>query len=227
MEAFTDYYTVLGVDAHAPADTIKAAFKKLALQYHPDIYKGEDAEERMRLLLLAYQTLSDPASRRNYDVLRAEHLDIGVNGTARSHSYTTTGAPVKKTSTTKGADGHHFAFPNLDGAISYAVEFDLDGFKCCAGSQRRWERQLALNTIAIAAIIAGPLRQTRTPSAPRVKRAIGTNTCSCAACTARPSLKARRYATRYSGVGSTSPMNFFHSAPIAAGRNGVPPRMRA
>ena len=83
----------------------------------------------MRLLLLAYQTLSDPASRRNYDVLRAEHLDIGVNGTARSHSYTTTGAPVKKTSTTKGADGHHFAFPNLDGAISYAVEFDLDGFK--------------------------------------------------------------------------------------------------
>jgi len=129
MEAFTDYYTVLGVDAHAPADTIKAAFKKLALQYHPDVYKGEDAEERMRLLLLAYQTLSDPASRRNYDVLRAEHLDIGVNGTAHPHSYTATGTPVKKTSTTKGADGRHFAFPNLDGAIAYAVEFDLDGFK--------------------------------------------------------------------------------------------------
>ena len=107
MEAFTDYYTVLGVDAHAPADTIKAAFKKLALQYHPDIYKGEDAEERMRLLLLAYQTLSDPASRRNYDVLRAERLDIGVNGTARSHSYTTTGAPVKKNHRVGG--GEHVA----------------------------------------------------------------------------------------------------------------------
>jgi len=32
MEAFTDYYTVLGVDEHAPADTIKAAFKKMVVQ---------------------------------------------------------------------------------------------------------------------------------------------------------------------------------------------------
>jgi hypothetical protein len=74
MDSFTDYYSVLGVDAHASASTIKAAFKKLALKYHPDVYKGEDAEERMRILLLAYQTLSNPSSRRNYDVQRAEHL---------------------------------------------------------------------------------------------------------------------------------------------------------
>ena len=57
MDTFTDYYAVLGVDANASASSIKAAFKKLALQYHPDVYKGEDAQERMRLLLLAYQTL--------------------------------------------------------------------------------------------------------------------------------------------------------------------------
>jgi len=74
MDTFTDYYTVLGVDSHASASTIKAAFKKLALKYHPDVYKGPDAEERMRDLLIAYQTLSDPASRRNYDVQRAEHI---------------------------------------------------------------------------------------------------------------------------------------------------------
>ena len=74
MDTFTDYYTVLGVDSHASASTIKAAFKKLALQYHPDVYKGPDAQERMRDLLIAYQTLSDPVSRRNYDVQRAEHL---------------------------------------------------------------------------------------------------------------------------------------------------------
>ena len=72
MDTFTDYYRVLGVDSHASASTIKAAFKKLALKYHPDVYKGPDAQERMRDLLIAYQTLSDPASRRDYDVQRAE-----------------------------------------------------------------------------------------------------------------------------------------------------------
>src|SRR6266852_2921847 len=73
-DSFTDFYAVLGVDSHASAGTIKAAFKKLALKYHPDIYKGPDAQERMRDLLLAYQTLIDPASRRNYDVQRAEYI---------------------------------------------------------------------------------------------------------------------------------------------------------
>ncbi|HKF38090.1 MAG TPA: DnaJ domain-containing protein [Ktedonobacteraceae bacterium] len=74
MKQVTDYYAVLGVDAHAPAEVIKKAFKHLALQYHPDIYKGEDAEDRMRELLLAYQTLIDPQSRRTYDLSRSEHM---------------------------------------------------------------------------------------------------------------------------------------------------------
>jgi len=74
MDTFADYYAVLGVKPNASASAIKAAFKKLALQYHPDVYKGEDAQERMRFLLLAYQTLSDPASRRAYDARRSEHF---------------------------------------------------------------------------------------------------------------------------------------------------------
>ncbi len=77
MNSFTDYYTVLGVDVDAPPEAIKAAFKKLALQYHPDVYKGEDAHERMRVLLLAYQTLNDPVTRRQYDARRSEHIQDG------------------------------------------------------------------------------------------------------------------------------------------------------
>ncbi len=77
MNTFTDYYTVLGVAANAPSGEIKAAFKRLALQYHPDVYKGEDAHERMRLLLQAYQTLNDPVARRQYDVRRSEHTYDG------------------------------------------------------------------------------------------------------------------------------------------------------
>src|SRR5712692_4245548 len=74
MEKFTDYYTVLGVDVNAPTEVIKKAFKHLALQYHPDVYKGEDAEARMREILLAYQTLVNPQRRRSYDLSRSEHV---------------------------------------------------------------------------------------------------------------------------------------------------------
>src|SRR5881396_913149 len=86
MDTFNDYYAVLGVNADASADKIRTAFKKLALQYHPDVYKGEDAQERMRLLLLAYQTLSDPAERKAYDARRSEYvLEASV---PRHNSYT-------------------------------------------------------------------------------------------------------------------------------------------
>src|SRR5438045_9648574 len=74
MKQFTDYYSVLDVDANAPAEVIKKAFKHLALQYHPDVYKGADAEERMREILLAYQTLTDPERRRSYNLSRSEHV---------------------------------------------------------------------------------------------------------------------------------------------------------
>src|SRR5260221_12355414 len=84
MKQVTDYYAVLGVDANAPTEVIKKAFKHLALQYHPDIYKGEDAQERMREILLAYQTLIDPESRRTYELSRSEHMPGGFVPTAKN-----------------------------------------------------------------------------------------------------------------------------------------------
>src|SRR5215472_11139911 len=104
MEPFTDYYAVLGVEANAPTEMIKKAFKHLALQYHPDIYKGEDAEERMREILLAYQTLNDPERRRSYDLSRSHH----VPGSS---------APTTRTTDVSPAARHHrqrpYAFPVL------------------------------------------------------------------------------------------------------------------
>jgi hypothetical protein len=108
MEQFTDYYAVLGVDAKAPTEVIKKSFKHLALQYHPDVYKGEDAEVRMREILQAYQTLIDPQRRRTYDLSRARHV---------AGSPLSTGHPTD-VSTEAHSEGQNFyVFPVLpDGA---------------------------------------------------------------------------------------------------------------
>ena len=68
MEEISDYYELLGIGPRADATEIKVAFKRMALKYHPDVYSGPDAEERMRLLLTAYKTLSNPSTRKTYDL---------------------------------------------------------------------------------------------------------------------------------------------------------------
>ncbi|MDW8050909.1 MAG: molecular chaperone DnaJ [Armatimonadota bacterium] len=63
-----DYYEVLGVPRNASQEEIKAAFRKLARQYHPDVNKDDpEAEEKFKLINEAYQVLSDPESRAMYD----------------------------------------------------------------------------------------------------------------------------------------------------------------
>lgn len=61
------YYQVLQVDPAADPEVIDAAFRRLALKYHPDRAKDADAPARMRALLEAKACLSDPARRRAYD----------------------------------------------------------------------------------------------------------------------------------------------------------------
>ncbi|HOY33326.1 MAG TPA: J domain-containing protein [Bacteroidales bacterium] len=63
-----DYYKILGVPYDAASEEIKKAFKEKALQFHPDVYKGEHAGEIFQILNTAYHTLIDPARRRRYNL---------------------------------------------------------------------------------------------------------------------------------------------------------------
>jgi molecular chaperone DnaJ len=62
-----DYYDVLGVNKNASQDDIKRAFRKMAMQYHPDRNKAPDAEARFKEINEAYEVLSDNSKRQTYD----------------------------------------------------------------------------------------------------------------------------------------------------------------
>lgn len=62
-----DYYEVLGVSRDAKKEDIKRAYRKLALQYHPDRNKAPDAAEKFREVSEAYAVLSDDEKRAQYD----------------------------------------------------------------------------------------------------------------------------------------------------------------
>lgn len=68
MAAKRDYYEILGVARGAGKEEIKAAYRKLALQYHPDRNKSPEAEEKFKEISEAYAVLSDDEKRRVYDM---------------------------------------------------------------------------------------------------------------------------------------------------------------
>lgn len=78
MATKRDYYEILGVSRDASPEEIKKAYRKLAMQYHPDRNPGDkEAEEKFKEAAEAYEVLSDPEKRRRYDQFGHE----GMRGT--------------------------------------------------------------------------------------------------------------------------------------------------
>src|SRR6266550_7004224 len=74
-----DYYEILGVAKSASADEIKKAYRKVAMQYHPDRNPGDKtAEEKFKEAAEAYEVLSDADKRAQYD--RFGHAGLSGNG---------------------------------------------------------------------------------------------------------------------------------------------------
>ncbi len=88
MTASDDYYKILGVSEEAGEESIKRAYRRLALKYHPDRNPGDPlAEERFKEISEAYGVLIDPIKRAQYNQLRDAHRFHGYHASNNAHGF--------------------------------------------------------------------------------------------------------------------------------------------
>jgi DnaJ-class molecular chaperone len=111
-----DFYEILGVSKSATKEEIKSAYRKLALQFHPDRNKAADAEEKFKEINEAYEVLSDPQKRSAYDQFGHAAFDPS-SGPFGGRTYTSQGGPFNFTYTYGGQN-----------PFGGQTDFDFGGF---------------------------------------------------------------------------------------------------
>lgn len=87
MATKRDYYEILGVPRDASQEDIKKAYRALAKKYHPDVCKEPDANEKFAEIQVAYDCLSDPEKRSNYDHYGTEDPASGFSGASGASGF--------------------------------------------------------------------------------------------------------------------------------------------
>jgi DnaJ-class molecular chaperone len=110
-----DYYQSLGISKTASADEIKRAYRKKALEFHPDRNKGKEAEGKFKEVTKAYEVLSDTSKRQTYDQFGAAAFEQG--------------GPAGQ-----GAGGPFGGFGGAQGPFTYSYSSGAQGFDFGGGS---------------------------------------------------------------------------------------------
>lgn len=168
-----DYYEVLEVGKSASQEEIKKAYRKLALQYHPDRNKAAEAEAKFKKINEAYEVLSNPKKRETYDqfgVAAFEQGGFGGQGGfegnpfagGRTYTYTSGNNPF---SGFGGADFGGFSDP-----FEIFESFFGGGFKTGSPNKRRTHYSLKIDFMDAAkggektVVISGKSRTIKIPA---------------------------------------------------------------
>ena len=122
-----DYYQALGITKSATPEEIKKAYRKLALQYHPDRNKGKDAEGKFKEVTKAYEVLSDPQKKQTYDQFGHAAFEQGAGqgpfGGAGGPFGGAQGGPFSYTYSTGGDGGAGFDFGGFNDPFEIFEQF--------------------------------------------------------------------------------------------------------
>jgi curved DNA-binding protein len=135
-----DYYDILGVNKEASSAEIKSAYRKKALEWHPDRNKSPDAEEKFKEINEAYEILSNQQKRQAYDQFGHAAFDPRSAGPTGGHTYTSQNGPFNFTWTSSGnnpfGENTSFDFGGFSNPFDIFEQFFGAGFGAGQSSQR-------------------------------------------------------------------------------------------
>lgn len=183
MSSKRDYYEVLGVQKGASTEEIKGAYRKLALQFHPDRNKDPSAEEKFKAISEAYAVLSDEEKRKRYDTYGHVGADEAFRGSE---------ANFEEIFRDMGFGGFRDIFEQMFGGRRGGFGFgeDLFGF----GGRRKGRDIVYDMELALEDVLKGRKEEVEVPRLGRCDNCGGTG--------AAPGTKARR-CTVCGGQGQT------------------------
>ena len=142
-----DYYQTLGITKNATEAEIKKAYRKLALQYHPDRNKGKDTEGKFKEVTKAYEVLSDPQKKQTYDQFGHAAFEQGAGqgpfGGAGGPFGGAQSGPFSYTYSTGGDGGAGFDFGGFNDPFEIFEQFF--GGASPFGRQRRQAYSLTID----------------------------------------------------------------------------------
>jgi curved DNA-binding protein len=120
LQNFRDYYEILGVTKEASNEEIKKVYRRLARQYHPDLNPGDkEAEEKFKTIGEAYEILSDPSRRSQYDQFSRYWKQKGFAGSKQSPKPKGWGDSRTNTRTSQEVDPSEF--PDFESFINTVI----------------------------------------------------------------------------------------------------------